>query len=74
VKIAYADGSGETVHGSAVTHFLYVVTNLVRDGHAKPGMWHADTLPSGAYLIRILAADYGGNIAVTGRDLAITLE
>jgi sugar lactone lactonase YvrE/murein DD-endopeptidase MepM/ murein hydrolase activator NlpD len=74
VKIAYAMGSGETVHGSESTRFLYVATNLVKDGHAKTGVWHADELPSGAYLIRILAADFAGNLATTGRDLPITLE
>ncbi len=74
VKIAYADSSGITVHGNATTKFLYVVTNTVRDGHAKAGSWRAADLPRGDYLIRIFAADYAGNEAVGGRDLAITIE
>lgn len=74
VKIAYAEGSGETVHGSAATHFLYVVTNTVRDGMAKAGSWHADSLPRGDYIVRIFASDYAGNQATAGRDLALTLE
>lgn len=74
IKTAYAEGSGETVHGSAVTRFLYVVTNTVRDGVAKPGFWNPGELPQGDYLIRITAADFAGNVTVQGTDLAITLE
>jgi hypothetical protein len=74
VKIPYAQGSGETVHGSAATRFLYVVTNTVRDGHAKAGAWNTSELPRGDYLIRIYAADYAGNLATAGRDFPITLE
>jgi sugar lactone lactonase YvrE len=74
VKIAYAEGSGETVHGSAATRFLYVVTNTMRNGHAERGSWRAGQLPRGDYLIRISAVDYAGNMATAGRDLPITLE
>ena len=74
VKIAYAEQSGITVHGSAATRFLYNVTNTVRDGHAKTGLWQLKDLPAGDYLIRILAADYAGNQASSGRDLAVRLE
>lgn len=74
VKIAYAEGSGETVHGSAVTRFLYAVTNTVRDGRAETGSWHAADLPRGDYVIRIFAADYAGNVATVGRDLPVTLN
>ena len=74
VKIAYAEGSGETVHGNATTRFLYVVTNTVRDGHAKSDSWRPAALPRGDYLIRIFAADFAGNVATAGRDLAVTLE
>ncbi|MEO7578764.1 MAG: NHL repeat-containing protein, partial [Massilia sp.] len=35
VTVAYAPDSGITVHGSAVTRFLYVLTNTVRDGKAS---------------------------------------
>ena len=74
VKIAYAEGSGETVHGSAVTRFLYQVTNIVRDGRAEPGSWPAAALPRGDYVIRIFAADHAGNVATAGRDLPVTLN
>ncbi len=74
VKIAYAEGSGETVHGSAATRFLYAVTNVVRDGRAETGSWHAAALPRGDYVIRILAADYAGNVATAGRDLPVRLN
>jgi sugar lactone lactonase YvrE len=74
VKLAYAGSSGITVYGNAVTRFLYQVTNTVRDGRAKTGSWQPADLPPGDYLIRILAADYVGNEAKQGRDLAITIE
>ena len=73
-KVAYAPGSGITVHGNAVTHFKYVVTNVVRDGELSTGMWQASALPPGDYTLRIVASDYSGNLALTGRDLALTLE
>ncbi|MES2069616.1 MAG: gluconolaconase [Pseudomonadota bacterium] len=74
VKIAYAESSGVTVHGSAETRFLYVVTNTVRDGLAKTGAWHTAELPAGDYIVRIFAADYAGNVAKSGRDLPVTIE
>jgi len=74
IKIAYAAGSGETVHGNKVTVFLYVVTNKVRDGVAQEGFWNPAALPHGDYLIRIYAADFAGNVAVSGRDLPISVE
>lgn len=74
VKIAYFANSGITVHGSATTRFLYNVTSVVRDGHAHSGFWQVQGLAPGDYLIRIFAADYAGNQAKDGRDLAIRLE
>lgn len=74
VKVAYAGNSGITVHGSAITRFMYVVTNSVRDGHATPGVWTPGALPAGDYIIRITAADYAGNLADSGRDLPITIQ
>ena len=74
VKVAYADGSGITVYGSKATRFLYQVTNTVRDGVARQGSWNPAGLAPGDYIIRILAADYAGNVAQAGRDLAITIE
>ncbi len=74
VKIAYAPGSGITVHGNAVTHFRHVVTNLVRDGKLATGLWQTSALPPGDYMLRITARDYSGNVAAAGRDLRVTLE
>lgn len=73
VKIAYADSSGITVYGSASTRFLYVVTNVVRDGRAARDVWHASGLPRGDYTLRINAYDYAGNETTSGRDLLITI-
>ena len=74
VKIAYFSDSGITVHGNARTRFLYNVTNIVRDGHAKENFLALKDIPKGDYLIRIFAADYAGNVAKNGRDLAIRFE
>ena len=74
VKVAYAENSGITVYGSKTTRFLYTVTNSVRDGAAATGSWDPNTLAPGDYTIRILAADYAGNEALSGRDLAITVQ
>jgi DNA-binding beta-propeller fold protein YncE len=74
VKVAYAPGSGITVHGSAVTRFRYAVTNTVRDGQWADGLWHAGELPAGDYLLRITAQDYSGNHALAGRDLKVRLH
>ena len=74
VKIAYADSSGITVYGSATTRFLYLVTNVVRDGRALTDSWRTRELPPGDYILRIIAADYNGNQAETGRDVPITIE
>jgi hypothetical protein len=74
VKLAYAEQSGITVYGSARTRFLYVLTNVVRDGRAEEGYWDPAPLAPGDYVIRTLAADHAGNSALAGRDLAITVE
>jgi DNA-binding beta-propeller fold protein YncE len=74
VKIAYADESGITVYGNKETRFFYEVTNTVGHGRAAQGVWEASQLPAGDYTLRILAADFGGNEATAGRDVAITIE
>jgi len=73
-KIAYAEQSGITVYGSASTRFLYNVTNTVRDGKVAAGVWDTTQLPSGDYLLRIIAADYSGNEAHDNRDVLITVR
>jgi DNA-binding beta-propeller fold protein YncE len=74
VKVAYASRSGITVHGNASTRFLYNVTNQIRNGHAIVSYWEIKDLAQGDYIIRIVANDYAGNIAKTGRDLLVHLE
>ncbi|HEY5802452.1 MAG TPA: gluconolaconase [Lysobacter sp.] len=74
VKVAYAPGSGITVHGSAITRFQYVVTNTVRDGQLATGVWQPADLAAGDYILRITAKDYMGNAASAGRDLAVRLQ
>lgn len=73
VQVAYAPGSGITVHGSAVTRFRYSVTNTVRDGAWGEGTWQAGELPAGDYVLRITARDYSGNEAQARRDLKLRL-
>ena len=73
MQVAYAPGSGITVHGSAVTRFRYSVTNTVRDGTWGEGTWQADTLPPGDYLLRVSARDHSGNEAQGRRDLKLRL-
>ncbi len=74
VKVAYAPGSGITVHGSAITRFQYVVTNTVRDGVLATGQWNPADLAAGDYILRITAKDYMGNAASAGRDLAVRVQ
>jgi hypothetical protein len=73
-KFAYAPDSGDTVHSDQQTRFLYVVTNRVRGGRAETVGWRPADLPPGDYTLRIIAADYAGNQAVDGRDVAIIVR
>ncbi|HYH85739.1 MAG TPA: NHL repeat-containing protein [Pyrinomonadaceae bacterium] len=73
-KIVYADESGITVYGSERTRFLYEVTNNVRGGRASRSLWDTSELPAGDYTLRILAADFNGNVADAGRDVLVTIE
>jgi sugar lactone lactonase YvrE len=74
VKLVYASNSGITVHGSKATRFAYAVNNTLLGGQATPGSWKVDALAPGDYTLRIYAADYGGQVATEGRDLALTVE
>ena len=71
VKLAYAEDSGITVHGSRRTRFRYVLTNTVRDGRLAAGLWQPAELPAGDYTIRITARDYSGNEAMADRELPL---
>ena len=74
VKVAYAHKSGITVYGSASTRFLYLATNVVRDGIATSGSWDPATLAPGDYIIRAMAADYAGNVGTGNTELPITIR
>ena len=61
--------SGITVQGNSETHFRYQV------GHPKDGA-EADPfstagLAAGDYVLRVVARDFSGNVALRGRDLAV---
>ena len=71
-KIAYASESGITVYGSKTTRFLYELTNTVRDGHARAGVWDTSELEKGDYVLRVVAADFSGN--ETQRDVLVTVK
>ena len=68
-KLTYAEESGITVYGSATTRFRYEITNVVRDGRASRAVWDTSELPSGAYILRVIVADYSGN--ETAADLSV---
>jgi len=74
VKAAYAPTSGITVYGSASTQFDYALNNRLRDGRIETGSWRIADLAPGEYLLRIHAADYAGQVAQNGRDLAFVIE
>jgi hypothetical protein len=74
VKMVYAASSGITVYGSKSTHFAYALNNTLAEGRVGPGTWDVSAIAPGNYTLRIYAADYAGNVAVEGRDLAITVE
>ena len=71
-KLAYASESGITVYGSKTTRFLYELTNAVRDGHARAGVWDTSELEKGDYVLRVVAGDFSGN--ETARDLLVTVK
>jgi hypothetical protein len=71
--IAYAAGSGITTYGNRTTRFLYIVTNLLRDGRAEQAYWDTALLPPGDYTVRITARDVWGNEATENTDVAVTV-
>ena len=73
-RIIYAADSGETVHGSARTRFLYMATNTLHEGQAGEGHWDISRLPPGNYTLHIVARDWSGNTATHGADLPITVQ
>jgi streptogramin lyase len=74
VTIAYAPGSGVSVHSGQPTRFLYVVSNRLSGGRAQVGGWNPGELRSGDYIIRTAASDWAGNMAEGVRDLPIRVR
>jgi len=74
VKVVYSADSGITVYGSKSTRFTYSLLSNLSQGEAVPGRWHVSELAPGDYTLRIYAADYAGNTATAGRDLALTIN
>jgi sugar lactone lactonase YvrE len=74
VQMVYAIGSGVSAYGTP-TKFRYIITNRVRNGEARYGLLRSSSLPSGNYVIKVIAEDYAGNRA-EGRstELAITVK
>jgi sugar lactone lactonase YvrE len=72
-RIVYSNGSGIPFYGRRRTKFLYVVTNSFHGGIAEPGVWDTTTLPSGDYIVRAWASDISGNVALSNRDLPVTI-
>ncbi|MEK6289248.1 MAG: NHL repeat-containing protein [Acidobacteriota bacterium] len=62
VTMVYAPGSGVSAYGTP-TKFRYIVTNRVRDGEARNGLLRTSNLPSGDYVVKVIAEDYAGNRA-----------
>jgi hypothetical protein len=73
-RVIYAPDSGETVHGSARTRFLYAITHVLQHGQARDGAWDTHALSPGDYRVRIIASDWSGNMAERRRDVAVTLQ
>jgi len=74
VKAVYAPSSGITVYGSKSTQFAYALDSHLRDGEVKTGSWNVGNLAPGEYVLRVYAADYAGQVALEGRDLALVIE
>ncbi|WP_426171936.1 SMP-30/gluconolactonase/LRE family protein [Pseudoduganella sp. R-34] len=74
VKVVYSADSGITVYGSKATRFTYSLLSHLSEGEVVPGRWQVSELAPGDYTLRIYAADYAGNTATSGRDLALTVN
>ena len=70
VKTVYADKSGITVQGNAETHFRYAI-GRPQDQNGVGSLCATTALPTGDYVLRIVAKDFSGNEATRGRDVAV---
>lgn len=73
-RIIYAADSGETVHGSARTRFVYMVTNVLHDGVAREDHWDVSGLAPGKYTLRIVAEDRAGNRAKRNAEVPVIIR
>ena len=62
VKQFYADKSGITVQGSSETHFRYLAPVSTT------------AMPAGDYVLRVIAKDFSGNVALRGRDMPVRIH
>ena len=69
----YAPGSGIPFYGTRMTRYFYIVTSRVDQGTVVEAPWEP-RLPPGDYVLRVLAEDASGNVAVAGRDLPIAVQ
>lgn len=68
----YAPGSGIPFYGTRITRYRYLVTTRVDGDRIVEAPWEPN-VPPGDYVVRVIAADAAGNMAVRGTDLPITL-
>ena len=71
VKTVYADRSGITVQGSAETHFRYAIAHPLSVCDPVATGCTPAWLPAGDYVLRIVAKDFSGNVALRGRDVPV---
>lgn len=69
VVLVYAKGSQSGYEGPTV--FNYIATNTLHKGETREEFFDASKLAPGDYTLRVVAADFFGNIAE--RDLPITI-
>ena len=72
-RVVFAAGSGIPFYGNRRSRFLYAVTNTFRHGVAARATWDSSSLAPGHYILRVIAADVRGNVAVANRDLPISV-
>jgi hypothetical protein len=72
--MVFDSGSGIPFYGNRLTRFLYVVTTTFRAGVAADGFWDTSALAPGDYVLRILAADVQGNVALRNRDVPVMVQ
>ncbi len=61
VKLVYAEGSQSGATGETI--FNYIATNEVSAGTMRENFFDVSKLKAGNYILRVLAADFFGNIA-----------